>query len=55
VDLIYAAPVLEYMDVERTLECLRPLLTGDGILATVVQLPGEKFTTQIWRSDNSRR
>lgn len=45
VDFVYAALVLEYVDVGRTLECLRPLLAGNGILATVVQLPGADAVT----------
>ena len=40
VDLIYAALLLEYVDVRRVLERLHDLLVPGGMLATVVQLPG---------------
>ncbi|HEX6790902.1 MAG TPA: class I SAM-dependent methyltransferase [Candidatus Krumholzibacteria bacterium] len=45
VELIYAALLFEYVDGKRTLECLRALLTPDGILATVVQVAGGKMVT----------
>ena len=38
VDFVYAALVLEYVDVQRVLEGLRTLIVPGGILATVVQL-----------------
>jgi hypothetical protein len=39
VDLMYAALILEYVDVEVTLVRMRNFLNPDGILVTVVQLP----------------
>lgn len=39
VELVYAALVLEYIDVSSALKRIRPMLTPNGILATVVQLP----------------
>ncbi len=39
VELVYAALVLEYVDVKTVLERIRSLLTEGGRLATVVQLP----------------
>jgi hypothetical protein len=39
VELIFAALVLEYVDVPATLRRLRSLLTPGGLLCTVVQLP----------------
>ena len=35
----------EYVDVKRTLECLRPRLAPGGVLATVVQVPGPAMVT----------
>ncbi|HET6348663.1 MAG TPA: class I SAM-dependent methyltransferase [Candidatus Krumholzibacteria bacterium] len=40
VDFVYAALVLEYVDVRRVLKRLHALLIPGGMLATVVQLPG---------------
>lgn len=39
VEFIFAALVLEYVDVKTVLERMRSLLTAGGILGTVVQLP----------------
>jgi SAM-dependent methyltransferase len=38
-DLLYAGLLLEYVDPDRTLIALRPLLAAEGVLVTVVQLP----------------
>lgn len=40
VDLVYAALILEYVDVEVTLGRMRDFLNPGGALVTVVQLPG---------------
>ncbi|MBI3526595.1 MAG: class I SAM-dependent methyltransferase [Betaproteobacteria bacterium] len=40
VDLMYAALVLEYVNVEVTLGRMRDFLNPGGVLVTVVQLPG---------------
>lgn len=42
VDLVFAALLLEYVDVTRTLGRIRSLLTPGGVLATVVQLPSAR-------------
>lgn len=39
VELAYAALLLEYVDVGTVLQRMRSLLTEDGLLATLVQLP----------------
>ena len=39
VDLVYAALILEYVDVEATLGRMRDFLNPVGVLVTVVQLP----------------
>jgi SAM-dependent methyltransferase len=39
VDLVYAALILEYVDVEVTLRRMRDFLNPGGVLVTVVQLP----------------
>ena len=39
VDLVYAALILEYVDVEATLRRMRDFLNPGGVLVTVVQLP----------------
>lgn len=41
VDLIYAALILEYVDLPRTMDTLRRCCRDDGILAVLVQLPHE--------------
>jgi SAM-dependent methyltransferase len=40
VDLVYAALILEYVNVEVTLRRMRDFLNPGGVLVTVVQLPG---------------
>jgi SAM-dependent methyltransferase len=39
VQLVYAALLLEYVEVDIVLKRIRSVLTADGILGTVVQLP----------------
>jgi SAM-dependent methyltransferase len=43
VDMIYAALILEYVDVYATLGNVRDFLNPGGILVTVIQLPGAKL------------
>lgn len=40
VELVYAALVLEYVDVSAAVKRMRPMLAPSGTLVTVVQLPG---------------
>jgi len=45
VELVYAALLLEYVDVPRTLDNIRSLLVPDGVVVTVVQLPAPNVVT----------